>query len=691
MESKLLESVQEFFAPGGQLSRTLPRYEYRDEQVQMGEAVARAVAEGKNLMVEAGTGVGKSLGYLVPVILWARENDKRVFVATGTKTLQHQLMEKELPFLKRHLQVDFLNALAVGADNYLCQRRLATAAESDQQELFGDATELKSLSEWSGCCQTGLKSDLDVSVSNQTWFHVCRIPELCSGQDCGHGGNCFYGQARKQMSRADILVGNHHLLFANLRADWEYLPKCDVLVVDEVHNLDTVASDCLGVEFSHRALRRVWEGLRGKDGEGCLIGSLLEIPIEQRLGLLDTVRAAEEQFNESIQWFHDQVLAGKPRVSVAQDDAVRGLDHFIEPLSGVVAALRQLSRKITIEETRIECEGYTSRLERVLSEAKMITEMQPEAPWLLWCEEIAPKSREDEWRSTSDTAALRATPLDPGGLLQERLYSHFQSNILVSATLSTGGDFSHIQNRLGTGEALAASLPSPFNFKENLLVYTPRDVPAPTEFDAYIAEVTDEVARLSQAGKGGVFVLCTSYKILNALFETFRERVPIRDYRESVSTRGKTDSSRLPALRQGDAPREKLLDLFKSEGRAVLFAAATFWQGVDVPGTALETVVITRLPFQPPDDPVLEAKISRCRKKGGNPFLEIQVPQAVMQFRQGIGRLIRSHSDRGVIAILDSRVLTKQYGNSFLSSIPECEVTESLDRVKEFLGGGGGP
>jgi ATP-dependent DNA helicase DinG len=681
--SLIAGEIQRFFEEGGVLSKCLPRYEFRNEQLAMALAVAEAAEKRETLLVEAGTGVGKSLGYLVPLILKAAVEDKRIFVATGTKTLQHQLMEKELPFLKKYLGADFNYALCVGAENYLCERRLAGLALSAQEDLFGAGSEIASLREWSESCSKGLRSEISFPVSNHTWYQVCRIPELCSGQDCGKGGECFYQRARKRMSWADVLVGNHHLLFANLMSDWEYLPECQILVIDEAHTLDSTASDCLGMEFSHRALRRVWEGLRGKDGKDCLVGALLEIPIEQRLGLLDRIREAEKRFLETIQWFHAEVLAGQPRVAVTKETATRGLEHFIEPLSETVAALRQIGRRVQREEARIECEGYATRLARTLDEAKQIAAMPEDAPWLLWCEELVTRGKSAA--EAAATAAFHATPIEPGEILREKLYSHFETNVLVSATLSTGGDFAYTQARLGAGQAKTLSLASPFDYHNNLLVYSPSHLPEPSQFPEFIEEVAAQTAALVDAASGGTFVLCTSYKVLDALYGRFRQKVRTIEFSEFGSGRVRAPKGCLPVLRQGDGSREKILEAFKRAGRAVLFGASTFWQGVDVPGQALELVIITRLPFQVPDDPVIEAKIRLCRERGGNPFNEIQVPYAVMQFRQGIGRLIRSHSDRGVVAILDSRVMTKGYGKAFLDAIPECGVTDSLDQVKAFL------
>ncbi|MCA9426344.1 MAG: hypothetical protein KC994_14780, partial [Candidatus Omnitrophica bacterium] len=291
----------------------------------MAQAVAGAIEKKSVLLLEAGTGVGKSLAYLAPMILRAVKENQKVFVATGTKTLQHQLMEKELPFLRKHLPVDFSYSLCLGAENYLCERRLdAIEVASQTKPDVYNRKEVEALLQWKDRARNGLRSELDFHLSPATWFQACRIPELCAGQDCGRGGTCFHQRARRHIQTADVLVGNHHLLFANLRADWEYLPQCSYLVIDEAHALDSVASDCLGIEFSHRALRRVWEGLRGKDGEGCLVGSLHDLSLDQRQSLLNQVMTVEQKFNETIHWFHAGVLNGKPKVQVSQQTAELG-------------------------------------------------------------------------------------------------------------------------------------------------------------------------------------------------------------------------------------------------------------------------------------------------------------------------------------------------------------------------------
>jgi ATP-dependent DNA helicase DinG len=432
----------------------------------------------------------------------------------------------------------------------------------------------------------------------------------------------------------------------------------------------------------------VWEGLRGKDGEGCLIGALHELRLETRHALLAQVREAEKRLGETIQWFHDRVLQGQARVVVSLETARLGLEHFMESLSEVVASLKQVATKLEDEERALECNGYATRLERTLKEARTVIDMPPEAPWLLWCEEIAPRGR-GAFESPA-TAIFHTTPIEPGDLLREQLYEAFEANILVSATLSVAGDFTYVRRRLGVSDDTTReiSLPSPFTTRENLLVYSPSHLTEPNQFEKYIEDVTSQLVDLIGATKGGTFVLCTSYRILNALYDRFREQVPttaLRDLKRGKKKKKKPASGPVLVLKQGESSREKLLDTFRAAGRAVLFGATTFWQGVDVPGQALELVVITRLPFQVPDDPVLEAKIQRCRNRGGNPFYEMQIPYAIVQFRQGIGRLIRSHSDRGAVALLDSRVVTKRYGQLFLDSLPECRITDDPEEVKAFL------
>jgi ATP-dependent DNA helicase DinG len=697
--SDLLKVVDSFFAPEGSLAKSLPKYEYRPEQVTMAKAIAEGVTRGQIHLIEAGTGVGKSLAYLVPLILHAVYESKRVFVATGTKTLQYQLMEKELPFLKKHLPVDFSYALCLGADNYLCERRLeALNPSSEQQALFGNTDEIGLLKQWSKECRHGLRTEIDFSVSPQTWFQACRIPELCAGQDCGKGGDCFYQRARRRMTKATVLVANHHLLFANMRADWEYLPPSQILVVDEAHHFDQVASDCLGVEISHRALRRVWEGLRGKDGAGCLLGSLVELPLETRQALLHEVAEVERKIHETLHWMHQDILDGAPRVPLSVDLAGKGLEHFLVPLSTLVADLKTVARRLEDEERALECEGYAVRLDRLLKEVKRILEFSDQDPWLLWCEELVPKAASQGAEGAGTTtamAAFRATPIEPGDILSADLYSKFEASFLVSATLSIGQDFQFSQRRLGTvGEGVRTlALPSPFDHQNQLLIYTPPEMPEPSQTDLFLDEADREIASLVELATGGTFVLCTSYKMLNGLYELARDRPHSRTFREYGGSGGSKrkrkgtgfSGDEVLILRQGEASRETLLEAFKSGQKAVLFGASTFWQGVDVPGKDLELVVITRLPFQVPDDPVLEAKIDRCRKRGGNPFYEIQVPHAVTLFRQGLGRLIRSHTDRGVVAILDPRLSTKSYGRSFLEALPDCRLTQDLSEVKVFL------
>lgn len=682
--------IDDFFKPEGKLSRTLPQYEYREQQLQIARSVAAAAEAGEILFIEAGTGIGKSLSYLVPLILRAVQESKKLFIATGTKTLQHQLIDKELPFLKKRLGLDFSYALCLGAENYLCERRLADCASSQNQDLFGSAGEIGSLKDWASRCRAGLRSELDFPVSAQAWYHVCRIPELCSRQDCGKGGECFYQSARRRLLRAEVLVGNHHLLLANLRSGWEYLPACQMLVIDEAHAFEAVATDSLGIEFSDRALRRVWEGLRGRDGEGCLIGSLHELRLDTRQELLHQIREVELRFQETFHWFHDKVLSGEPRIVVEPETAALGLNHFVGPLSALVASLNLVSKRIGEEQKALDCAGYASRLERTLQEAKAVLNLEEEAPWLLWAEELVNRSKA-LIEAGSATAAFHATPIEPGEILDEKLYPAFETTALVSATLSTAGDFGPIQSKLGARGARVRTEthPSPFNTQENLLVYAPKNLPEPAKFDEYLFAVANEIANLVSAARGGTFVLCTSFKAMDGLHERYLDNISAQSNKRG-GARGAGEGPPDAIFKQGEASREKILEQFRKSKKPVLFGAATFWQGVDVPGKALELVVLTRLPFQVPDDPVLEAKIKRCRERGGNPFYEIQVPHAVMLFRQGVGRLLRSHTDRGVVALLDSRITTKSYGKIFLDSLPPCGIVSEMEPVARFFAGHSG-
>ncbi|OGW08158.1 MAG: hypothetical protein A2W75_03675 [Nitrospinae bacterium RIFCSPLOWO2_12_39_15] len=643
------------FLKDGILSGKLKNYEYRQQQVLMAKAVGNAIEENTHLIVEAGTGVGKSLAYLIPFILWTQKENKKAVISTYTKALQHQLVDKDLPFLKDALSIDFSFALCVGGENYLCLRRFHQSGSHGLFEL-DETDDLKKLYEWKDKTKTGLKSDIGFEPLPKLWKKVCREGDICFGRKCGYYEQCFYQKAKAVERSSHILVTNHHLFFAHIASGWNVLPKFDGIVFDEAHQLEDVAAGYLGIEVSNYRLKSLLDAIANPStGKGLLsrLEWLTPYTFVEINSLAGSVRSAGDKFFS--------ILAGRleePTKRIREENFIPNLLH--EPLAELREGLKSVAGMVKKEEEEKEVLSLIERCDGLSGDiADIIGQRLPE--YVYWAE-IEGRRR-----------SLFATPIDIAPILRSQIFENISPVILTSATLSVHGDFTFLKERLGINNGDELALDSPFNYRDNAMVYISSDVSDPKDAEAFERDVIDSIKVILNITQGRTLILFTSYEMLNKSYDALN--------RSNSSNR----LNSLNFLRQGAMDSYKLVEEFKKNSHTVLLGTHTFWQGVDIPGDALQCVIIVRLPFKVPDDPVTEARLERLKENGKDPFISYQIPNAILLFKQGFGRLIRTQSDKGIVVILDPRVKTRFYGERFLSSLPDCLRTDSIEDVKEFF------
>ena len=631
------------FADGGALAATLPAFEPRPSQRAMAEAVGDIFAAGGVLLAEAGTGTGKTLAYLVPAILSGR----RVLVSTGTRNLQDQIYYKDLPALRDSLGVPFTAAYMKGRGNYLCLQRFENLLESDEPRSRADSAYLDALREWSDQTETGDRAEVeDLPDDYPLWNDISASSENCIGSDCPRFDDCFVTRMRRQALESDLVIVNHHLLCADAAvrqgAYGEVIPSCAFTVIDEAHQLENVATQYFGINVSNYRLEDlVRDGRRMLAPDGLATG-----PESEARRSLDDVHYRAQIFVEALKGL---VLDGdRIRVNAEQ------LAAAAAPAAGLAESLAGLEHGLS---------GLADAPEELAALARRSVELRDQIRFLLTADEAGFVYFLER---RGNGVFLRAAPIDVSDIVRTLLIDRAEGTVLTSATLAVDDTFDYVRGRLGITDALEMRLPPEFDFKEQAVLFLPPGMPDPrsARFAGAMAEKLEELLR---ATRGRAFVLFTSYANLRAVQRQLDPALPY------------------PLLVQGSAPRSVLLREFRSTPQAVLLATASFWQGVDVAGEALSCVVIDKLPFASPGDPVTAARIEAIEASGGNPFADYQVPLAILTLLQGFGRLLRHRSDRGVLALFDARVRNRGYGRRFLASLPPAPVTHEIDDVRRFF------
>jgi ATP-dependent DNA helicase DinG len=629
--------LQRTFAAEGPLAAGVSGFKLRTQQLEMSEAIGEAIQNTGMLVAEAGTGTGKTFAYLVPALLAGG----KVIVSTGTKTLQDQLFNRDLPAVREALASGASTALLKGRANYVCLYRLRRAASEGRFASRDEAAQLRKIEHFAAASTTGDRADADVPEDAPVWAHATSTRDNCLGQSCPDYKDCFVMRARKNALAADVVVVNHHLFFADLvlreEGISELLPACNTVIFDEAHQLPETARMFFGETVSSAQLvdlaRDVRMELRAAGGAS---------------PELDKVALRLEKAARDL-----RLALGEPAARFAWTQAMR-LAEFPGALERLNGALHLMEEALAAQAGRAE--GLDSCARRATTARHTLVRMRE-----------ADVATEVRWVEVFNHAVqLHVTPLSSAELFRRQMTDHPRAWIFTSATLAVGEDFSHFTRELGVMEAQTRRWASPFDFPQQALLYVPKALPEPN--DAGFTEAVIEAALpVLRASEGRAFLLFTTLRALRKAHELLQDRIPY------------------PLLVQGTGSRSQLLSRFRALGNAVLLGSQSFWEGVDVRGEALSLVVIDKLPFAPPDDPVLAARIEGIRRRGGNPFNDLQLPQAVLQLKQGAGRLIRDETDRGVLMLCDPRLVSKSYGRRILSSLPPMKLTRSLSEVEAFF------
>jgi ATP-dependent DNA helicase DinG len=635
-------TIAEIFGPGGAIEKYMPEgYEHRPTQLEMAELVEAAFKEKRHLIVEAGTGTGKTLAYLIPAI----RSGRRVVISTATKSLQEQLFEKDIPFLQKYFAPKLKVAVMKGRSNFLCREKVYRMGGQPALKGLDELDWFQQIRDWEKVTETGDRAELNfLPDDSDLWQRLDARRDACTGSKCPEFNRCFLTAMHQRAAEADLIIVNHHLFFADLALKQDdfgsVLPEYGAVVFDEAHEIEDVASDYFGRQISNYRFQEL-----ARDAE-----------VAARV-----TRTGDAGFQKHIfrmrergQSFFETFPAREGRFPFDKTQRAGFLEQNREAYDALVNALKSLEAEIA---------SLPAKPEELLNIARRAMELRGELKFLF---ESSEGNYVYWFERRNKGVFVAATPIDVSALLRERLFEPFETIILTSATLAVEGRFNFLKQRLGIDMASERVLPSEFDFGDQALFYIPATLPDVRDA-SFPERAAQEIVRLLEISRGRAFCLFTSYSQMNDLYERLRTRV------------------RFPLLIQGSAPRTALLEKFRTTDSAVLFATSSFWQGVDVRGEQLSCVIVDRLPFAVPSDPIVAARVKALQEDGRNAFAEYQVPEAVLALKQGFGRLIRSRTDRGVLAILDNRIQRMQYGKIFMESLPAYATTRDIATVERFM------
>lgn len=636
-------SMADIFGRGGWLERAHEAYEFRGSQLEMAEVVEEAFQRKQHAIVEAGTGTGKTLAYLVPAL----RSGRRVVISTATKSLQEQLYNKDVPFLQKHFAPTLKVAVMKGRGNFLCRQKLRLMEGQPVLKGLEEVDWFAQIRDWERLTETGDRSELTFLPDDaELWQKLDARRDTCTGQKCPEFQRCFLTWMHQRAHEADLIIVNHHLFFADLaiRKDdfGSILPEYAAVVFDEAHEIEDVASEYFGRQISNYRFEEL-----ARDAENVLrVKGLATPPLLRRTS----------QLKGRLRDFFGALPPREGRFPFPAPERAAFVEQHREAYDDLAGAVKRLEAELA---------ALPTKPEEVLRIARRAFELRGELAFLMESDE---HNYVYWYERRNQGVFLAATPIDVSGILREQLFGRFDTVILTSATLAVGGRFDFLKQRLGMERARERVLPQEYDFRSQALLYIPTAMPDVRDPD-FPGSAAQEIARMLEITRGRAFCLFTSYSQMNEVHARVRKLVDF------------------PVLVQGSAPRTALLERFRTTPQAVLFATASFWQGVDVPGEQLSCVIIDRLPFAVPTDPVVAARVRALNEEGRNAFAEYQVPEAVLALKQGFGRLIRSKSDRGVLAILDNRIRRMAYGTIFLESLPEYAITHDVREVERFMCG----
>ena len=631
-------TAKSFFSPRGLLAQWHTNYEHRPGQLEMAKAVQSAIEDKRTLLVEAGTGTGKTLAYLIPAIL----SGKRIVISTGTKNLQEQIFYKDIPFLQQHLSTPLRVCYMKGRNNFACRQKIYDAERTPILSGLDEISDFRIIREWEKTTETGDRAEIrELPEHSSIWSKLDARRDMCTGQKCPQFERCFLTLMHQRALESDIIIVNHHLFFADLALKdddfTQIIPEYSAVIFDEAHEIEDVIGQYFGISVSSTQIddlrRDVAAIARMKNCGSAELDRILQVVHDMSIRFFGLFAANE---GRTAFRHHDAFLEENRDV----------YDHFLRSIELVALQLSLIKNAPEeILPLHRRTEEYRYRLQFWME--------SPQKSFVYWIEK------------RSRSVHLQATPIDVSSILTDKLLERVDTIVLTSATLAVAGGFDFAEERLGLRNARTLIVESPFDYQHQALLYVPQHLPDPRN-PAFTSAASDEIVRLLEFSRGRAFVLFTSYQQMRLVYDRISFQI---EY---------------PTLLQGTAPRSALLEEFRSTPNAVLFATSSFWQGVDVQGEQLSCVIIDKLPFAVPSDPIVEARVKAVREEGGEPFYSYQIPQAALALKQGFGRLIRSKADRGVVSILDNRITKQRYGQVFFDSLPDYRFTTNIRDVEAF-------